>query len=118
MMAGGVSGWVPIVGVFGSLGVGAVIAVIVKHFLRERTDKKLRDREKEALASLIRIEILINAGSLDFVNEHPINLLSQQYSPPLTIKTWEDARVRLAQLLPGEDIVPVMNYYSNLQVLL
>jgi hypothetical protein len=113
-----VSVWVPIVGVLGSLGVGSAVGAVVTHLLRERAERERSEQEKQALAILVRTEILINAGSLDFLLEHPRNLLAQEYSPPLTLRTWEDARVRLAQLLPGKDLVVVMTYYTNLQMVL
>jgi hypothetical protein len=115
---GEVSLGLAILGVLGSLGGGAAVGAAVNHFLHERTERKQSEREKEALAILIRTEILVNAGSLDFLLDHPHNLLAQEYSPPLTSKTWQDARVRLAQLLPGKDLVVVMTYYTNLQMLL
>jgi hypothetical protein len=100
----------------GALG-GAVVGALATHF-RERAEQKRHEKEKETLATLVSVEVRANAGSLDFLGEHPQNLLSERRAPPLAMRTWEDARVRLAQLMPCEDLVPVMNYYLNLQLLL
>jgi hypothetical protein len=117
-MIEGVALWVPIISAVGSLGIGAFVGALANHLLHERTERGKNEKEKQALAILLRTEILGNDGSLQFLLAHPRNLVAEEYSPPLTLKTWEDARVRLAQLLPGKDLVVVMNYYNNLHELL
>jgi hypothetical protein len=115
---GEVSVGLAILGVLGSLGVGAAVGAVATHLLRERADKQRNAKEAQALTTLVREEIVINSGELHDLSEDPNNLWSHGRPPAFKVKTWEDARVRLAQLMPKEDLTPVMNYYINLQGLL
>jgi hypothetical protein len=80
-VTGEISSGLAVLGILGNLGMGAAVGAIVNHFLHERAERKRSERERQALAIFLRTEILVNAGSLDFLLEHPQNLLAQKYSP-------------------------------------
>jgi hypothetical protein len=95
--------WLPLaVSAIGSLGFGAFVGALVAHFLRERADRKRRDREKLALLRLVLLEM---AGNQRWFYTDNVNSVVAylQRGGSLSTDAWEDARAPLAQLLPAED---------------
>jgi hypothetical protein len=110
----------PVGGAVIGAAIGAIVAVVGTH-LEQRVRQRQRDiKVRDALWRLVRTEMFVNSSSLQELSEYesPMNFLSQQLELPLSVKTWEDTRVRLAELLPREHLYYLLSYYVNVQSLL
>ena len=121
-MSGGVPLWLTVLGVLGSLGIGASIGAFTTHRLREKADRKREERERVALLRLLLEKINLNNtvlenGVREGEDEESAQIASQ-YLSFTTTETWRATRIRATQLVP-EDLLPsLVEYYSLLETLL
>src|SRR5215212_8025817 len=93
-----------IIGALGSLGLGALVGAVVAYRLRERADKKREDSELRGLLRLIAFEVSHNEQVMSDLDKLPKTAsveisLVRELIDSLRTDAWEDARVRIAQLL-------------------
>jgi hypothetical protein len=107
------SAWVSVIG---SLGVGAVVGALANYALHVRRGKKQEGQERNSLLFLVFVEILTNettatrwATSLE---EDKRGKSASDEHPTLKIDVWENARTRLAYLVPTEYFYPIVRYYD------
>lgn len=120
-MGGGIPLWVPVVSAIGSLGVGASVGAIATHLLRESANQSLEARERDGLLHLVLVEMRHNQLNL-YSTRKDLSLIlpghekgSLKRIEHFKTDTWESVRVRLAQLLPGEDFDSLATHYGDLQ---
>src|SRR3954447_24057969 len=111
-----------ILGVLGSLGVGAFIGAFTTHRLREKADRKREERERDSLLRLLLEEInlnttLLRSGVREGEDEEPAQIASR-YLSFTKIEIWKATRIRAAQLVPEDLFQSLGDYYSPLETLL
>jgi hypothetical protein len=114
--------WLTILGVLGSLGVGALIGAFTTHGLREKADRKREERERDALLRLLLEEINLNTtvikrGVREGEEDESAQIASRELSFTTT-ETWRDTRVRATQLVPEDLLQSLVDYYTPLEALL
>jgi hypothetical protein len=113
----GVTGISPWVSVFGTLGAGAVVGALANYALRVWTEKKQKHQERKSLLFLVLLEIFTNETTAKRwkkrLEEDKMRGKSASDEPPtLKIDIWENARTRLAYLVPTEHFYPIIRYYD------
>ena len=119
-MAGEVPLWITVLGVFGGLGVGASIGAFATYLLRQRADRKREQRERDSLLRLLLAEIKHNrevARTARGEEDRPRQVGSSNLAFMKT-ETWRATRTRATQLLPGELLTSLEEYYTPLETLL
>lgn len=107
----------PVVGtiVVGTLLSLVVLGAVVVYLLGEWGDRRQRKRELQGLLRILDIEIAANERLLRIFDEHPA-WITQAPDHSLQSRAWEDARVRLAQLLKNrKQFDDIARYYGNIQ---
>lgn len=105
----------------GSLGVGALVGAVVTHLLREWTESRREAREREGLLRLILSESrhnqkLLYRTYMDLAKIEDSALLRALAPIDLfKLDTWNETRIRLAQLLPSGEFSYLATYYMDLQ---
>ena len=102
-----------IVGALGSLGLGAFVGALVAHLLHERAEGKREESELRGLLRLIAFEVTHNdqvLGDLRKLDKEEASFTKEAIDN-LRTDAWEDARVRLAQLLPAGEFNHLCAYY-------
>jgi hypothetical protein len=107
-----------VISAVGAFGGGALVGAYANHKLRERTEHKQEKQERKSLLFLMLLEILSNettahrwAATLEKAKKEGG---SPNAKPPdLRIVVWEDARIRLAYLVPPEDFYVLIRYYHS-----
>jgi hypothetical protein len=121
-VSGGVPLWLTVLGVFGSLGIGASIGAFTTHRLREKADRKREERERDALLRLLLEEIKLNTkllkSSVCEGEEEESAQIASRYLSFTTTETWRATRVRATQLVPENLLQSLVEYYSPLEALL
>jgi hypothetical protein len=106
----------------------ALVGAVGTHLFQQRRERQRSISERDALWTLVRTEMLTNTHALQGADEMlqeasessvvDLKLLSRRLEQGLSVRTWEDVRVRLAELLSRDDFYLLINYYLNLQGLL
>jgi len=105
------------VSVIGTLGAGAVVGALANYALRVWTVKKEEQQERKSLFFLLLLEIFTNettATRWKKLLEEDEKRGEPASAKPPTLKTdvWENARTRLAYLVPTEHFYPIIRYYD------
>jgi hypothetical protein len=119
-VAGEVPLWITVLGVLGSLGIGALIGAVTTHKLRERSDRKRAEREWDSLLRLLLAEIKHNrevARTARGEEDRPRQVGSSNLAFMKT-ETRRATRIRATQLVPGELLTSLEEYYTPLETLL
>jgi hypothetical protein len=95
---------------------GAIAGAIANGRVRDRQDRQLRSQEREGLLILLDHEIEDNYSLLNILKERP-EIIHSQSVGGLQTDSWDNAKVRLAQLLPRDHVDLLSSYYSRLYVL-
>jgi hypothetical protein len=95
---------------------GAIVGAIANGRVRDREARELRNQERVGLLILLDHEIKDNHSLLNSFKERPTILYSQSVGG-LQTASWDNAKVRLAQLLAREHIERLASYYSQIYVL-
>jgi hypothetical protein len=109
-----------VLGVFGGLGVGASIGAFATYLLRQRADRKRVQRERDSLLRLLLAEIEHNrevARTARGEEDRPRQVGSSNLAFMKT-ETWRATRTRATQLLAGELLTSLEEYYTPLETLL
>jgi hypothetical protein len=121
-VSGGVPLWLTVLGVLGSLGIGASIGAFTTHRLREKADRKREERERDALLRLLLEEINLNTTLLESSvregEEEESAQITSRYLSFTTTEIWRATRVRATQLVPEYLLQSLVEYYSPLEALL
>jgi hypothetical protein len=105
----------------GSLGIGALVGAVMTHLLRERAERRREEREREGLLRLVLSETRHNQDLLyrTYVDLSKIedSALLRALAPIDLFKldTWNDTRIRLAQLVPSDEFSHLATHYMDLQ---
>jgi hypothetical protein len=114
--------WLTVLGVLGSLGIGAFIGAFTTHRLREKADRKREKREGDALLRLLLEEVNLNTTLLNSSvregEEEESAQTASRYLSFTTTETWRATRVRATQLIPEHLLQSLVEYYSPLEALL
>ena len=121
-MSSGVPLWLTVLGVLGSLGIGATIGALIAHLLHENADRKREERERVALLRLLLEEIKLNTTLLESGRregeEEESAQIASRYLSFTSTETWRDTRVRATQLVSEDLLQSLVEYYSPLEALL
>src|SRR5215208_2447882 len=99
---------------------GAVLGSTATHLWQVRRDRKQHLRELVGLLRLIDREVAFNQTSRlpKLAGIQDLDLYQRQVGTPLVKEAWQQARVRLAQLLENSgDYSDLADYYHDLQEL-
>jgi hypothetical protein len=101
----------------GGLGLGASVGAYVTHRLRERAESARANTERDGLLRLISVEAALNRRLLtdDYLDKRSFEFVSANSGRSLHMDIWEQARARLAQLLPTHRLASLSEYYANVQ---
>ena len=112
MVEQGVSTVSVVVSAVGAFGGGALVGALANHWLRVQRESKQEEQERKSLLSLVLSEILANDTTATRWASPPQEGEKRGKPPTLGIDVWEDARTRLAYLVPHEHFYPVIRYYN------
>jgi hypothetical protein len=101
----------------GSLGIGALVGAAVAHILRERADKNREERELHGLLRLLQDDVVRNLKVSALFSKHPEYMVTNSYGR-MRIGTWQQVRVRLAQLMREQDFETLLDYYAAVETFL
>jgi hypothetical protein len=95
--------------------IGAVGGAWANSWYRDREAKKAEDQEREGLLRLLAFEVKNNNAVLEaFINvltEDPDNDIRAEIATTFDVEVWHESRVRLAHLLPSDDLVILAEYF-------
>jgi hypothetical protein len=92
-----------------SATIGALIGAFANGRYRDWQDKKARNSERRGLITLISVEVLLN--DILFRTGMELSPLAQRFDASV----WEQSKVRLAELLPTNELMTLVEYYGALK---
>ena len=110
-------GWVSSLEPGGAALLGALIGALVAYGLRELEEVRRRGRELEGLLRLLELETRLNEEVIDAYRAWPRDIGNPERRRVST-RAFDDASVRLAQLLKDADLLKdLAEYYEDMRAL-
>jgi hypothetical protein len=103
--------FLPLVGAIAGGFVGAVATGLVRSY----QDRKARNQERKGLLDLIGSELTYNISLIGTVKGQGDSAAGVIHN--LRTDVWESVQVRLAQLLPKDELDMILYYYANIQMI-